>query len=61
MGAVKNNLLRDGLDPSIMDIIETKSVASQLKGVEEVLDDDPPLGEDLKYVYVNGIILLTFE
>ena len=32
------------------------------QGVEEVIDDDPPLREDPKYMYVDiEITLLTFE
>ena len=36
---------RDGLDPSIMDLDPTKSVASQMKKE----DDGPPLKDDPKY------------
>ena len=49
IGAVKNALQRDGLDPSIMDLDATKSLSSQVKAEKEVEDSDPPLGEDPKY------------
>ncbi|KAL7551802.1 hypothetical protein ACHAWF_014998 [Thalassiosira exigua] len=50
MGAVKNALQRDGLDPSIMDLDPEKSVASQVeKEEEEEEDTGPPLKEDPKY------------
>lgn len=45
MGAVKNAMQRDGLDPEIMDLDPNKSVASQMKNA----DDGPPLKEDPKY------------
>ena len=48
MGAVKNAMTRDGLDPAIMDLDPDKSVASQMKGDGDV-DDGPPLKEDEKY------------
>jgi hypothetical protein len=48
MGAVKNAMTRDGLDPAIMDLDHDKSVASQMKGDDDV-DDGPPLKEDEKY------------
>jgi hypothetical protein len=40
MGAVKNSLQRDGLDPSIMDLSPEKSVASQLKKDEESINNE---------------------
>ena len=46
-GAVKNALVRDGKDPSIMDLNPEKSLKSQL-GKEE--DNGPPLKEDPDYV-----------
>ena len=49
IGAVKNALQRDGLDPSIVDLDATKSLSSQVKAEKEVVDSDPPLGEDPKY------------
>jgi len=45
MGAVQNAMQRDGLDPSIMDLDPTKSVASQMKKE----DNGPPLKDDPKY------------
>ena len=48
MGAVQNAMQRDGLDPAIMDLDHDKSVASQMKGDDDV-DDGPPLKEDPKY------------
>ena len=53
MGAVKNAIQRDGLDPSIMDLDPEKSVASQLEKEEELVDDGPPLKEDPTYVKVS--------
>ena len=47
-GAVQNAMQRDELDPSIMDLDPTKSVASQMKKDEQV-DDGPPLKDDPKY------------
>ena len=40
MGAVKNSLQRDGLDPSIMDLSPEKSVASQLKKDKESINNE---------------------
>ena len=40
---------RDELDPSIMDLDPTKSVASQMKKEEKQVDDGPPLKDDPKY------------
>lgn len=48
MGAVKNAMERDGVDPDIMDLDQNKSVASQMKTAE----DGPPLKEDQKYIKV---------
>merc|ERR1712194_774510 len=50
VGAVKNAIQRDGLDPSIMDLDPEKSIASQLNIEEEPVDDGPPLKEDPTYV-----------
>ena len=47
MGAVKNAMTRDGLDPAIMDLDPDKSVASQMS--VELVDEGPPLKEDEKY------------
>ena len=49
MGAVKNAMTRDGLDPAIMDLDHDKSVASQMKGDDDDVDDGPPLKADEKY------------
>ena len=51
MGAVKNAMQRDELDPTIMDLDHHKSVASQRKSKEEEEEeeDGPPLKEDPKY------------
>ena len=48
MGAVKNAMQRDELDPTIMDLDHHKSVASQMKSDDEE-EDGPPLNEDPKY------------
>jgi hypothetical protein len=47
MGAVKNAMTRDGLDPAIMDLDHEKSVASQMN--VELVDKGPPLKEDERY------------
>ena len=47
MGAVKNAMTRDGVDPAIMDLDHDKSVASQMN--VELVDKGPPLKEDDKY------------
>jgi hypothetical protein len=49
MGAVQNAMTRDGLDPAIMDLDHDKSVASQMKGDGDDVDNGPPLKEDPKY------------
>jgi len=51
MGAVKNAMTRDGLDPDIMDLDHDKSVASQIEvdDDDDDADDGPPLKEDEKY------------
>ncbi len=46
MGAVKNALQRDGLDPSIMDLDPEKSITSQLNKDEDIIDKGPPLKDD---------------
>ena len=55
MGAVKNALQRDGLDPSIMDLDPERSVVSQLQAIEEEkeVDKDPPLKDDPTYRCAN--------
>jgi hypothetical protein len=45
IGAVKNALQRDGLDPKIMDLDPLKSVSSQMVGNS----DELPLKEDPTY------------
>jgi hypothetical protein len=49
MGAVKNAMTRDGLDPDIMDLDHDKSVASQMKSDDDNVDNGPPLKEDERY------------
>ena len=48
VGAVKNALQRDGLDPGIMDLDPNKALASQ-QNQEELVDKGPPLKDDPKY------------
>ena len=51
IGAVKNALVRDGKDPSVMDLDPNKSMKSQLKGdKDEDEDDGPPLKEDPDFI-----------
>jgi hypothetical protein len=58
MGAVKNALQRDGLDPSIMDLDPGRSVVSQLQAIEEKeVDKDPPLKDDPTYRCANTFLL----
>jgi len=60
MGAVKNAMTRDGLDPDIMDLDHDKSVASQMKKGED--DDGPPLKEDEKYQkYFKMLNMVSYE
>merc|ERR1712157_45248 len=49
VGAVKNAMVRDGVDPSIMDLDPEKSVASQLNKEEELVDKGIPLKDDPTY------------
>jgi hypothetical protein len=49
IGAVKNAVLRDGKDPSILDLDPNKSVKSQVGGGLEEKDTGPPLKEDPEY------------
>ena len=49
MGAVKNALQRDGLDPGVMDLDPEKSLKSQTEGDKAKEDDGPPLKEDPKF------------
>jgi Subunit CCDC53 of WASH complex len=51
MGAVQNALLRDGKDPSIMDLDPNKSLKSQMASKPE--DDGPPLKDDPEYEKVS--------
>lgn len=53
MGAVKNAMQRDGVEPSIMDLDPEKSVASQLETEEAEVDDGPPLKDDPEYAKVR--------
>lgn len=47
VGAVKNTLVRDGRDQTIMELDPDKSLRSQLKG--ETNGDGPPFREDPEY------------
>jgi hypothetical protein len=49
MGAVKNALVRDGKDPSIMDLDPNRSVASQLGTKQEEIDTGTPLKDDAEF------------
>ncbi len=49
MGAVKNALQRDGLDPSIMDLDPERSVVSQVREEAKAVDEEPTLKEDPTY------------
>ena len=49
VGAVKNALSRDGLDPGIMDYDPEKSLASQQKKGKKKKDTGPPLKDDPTY------------
>jgi len=51
MGAVKNALLRDGKDPSIMDLDPNKSIKSQMKSDDDEEEEDtgPALKDDPEY------------
>ena len=49
MGAVKNALVRDGKDPSVMDLDPNKSVKSQIGGNGTQEDSGPPLKDDPDY------------
>ena len=49
MGAVKNAMQRDELDPTIMDLDHDKSLDSQRPSKIDKVDDGPPLNEDPKY------------
>ncbi|KAL3923123.1 MAG: hypothetical protein SGILL_001834 [Bacillariaceae sp.] len=49
MGAVKNALVRDGKDPSVMDLDPNKSVESQLGGEKEEKDTGTPLKDDPEF------------
>ena len=52
MGAAKQACMRDGKDPSIMDLDPDKSLASQIGGGGGV-DNGPPLREDPEYSKVS--------
>ena len=57
MGAVKNALLRDGKDPSVMDLDPNMSVKSQLGGGaagEDGVDTGVPLKDDPEYSKVRA-------
>ncbi len=61
MGAVKNALQRDGLDPSIMDFDPGRSLVSQLQAeVNEKVDTDPPLKDDPMYRSVYVVFIRVF-
>jgi hypothetical protein len=49
LGAVKNALQRDGLDPKIMDLDPEKSLASQQNEEVDLVDKGPPLKDDPTY------------
>ena len=48
-GAVRNAILRDGLDPSILDLDPEKSLSSQKKAKETPPSSGPKLKDDPKY------------
>jgi len=48
MGAAKQACVRDGKDPSVMDLDPEKSLASQTEGVKSN-DSGPPLRDDPEY------------
>ena len=52
MGAAKQACIRDGKDPSIMDLDPEKSLASQTGGGGAVADSGPPLKDDPDYAKV---------
>ncbi len=50
MGAAKQACVRDGKDPSVMDLDPEKSLASQTGGgCKDSVDTGPPLREDPEY------------
>lgn len=54
-GAVKNAILRDGKDPSIIDLNPEKSLKSQIDGPNEEKDDGTPLCEDPEFAKVDPL------
>lgn len=54
IGAAKQACMRDGKDPSVMDLDPEKSLASQT-GVGVVEDLGPPLKDDPEYAKVSSI------
>ncbi len=58
IGAVKNAMQRDGLDPSIIDLDHNKSVSSQLN-LGDQKDNDPPLKEDPKVFFVSALFFVS--
>ena len=56
MGAAKQACVRDGKDPTVMDLDPEKSLASQTGGEENCEkddDSDPPLKDDPDYAKVR--------
>ena len=55
IGAAKQACVRDGKDPSIMDLDPEKSLASQRSGGDKTTDNDtgPPLRDDPEYSKVS--------
>ena len=59
LGAAKQACVRDGKDPSIMDLNPDKSLASQ-RGDNKNEDSGPPLRNDPEYEKVRFSIYLSY-
>lgn len=55
MGAAKQACVRDGKDPSIMDLDPDRSLTSQKGGndISSPIDTNPPLKDDPEYTKVS--------
>ena len=63
MGAAKQACVRDGKDPSIMDLDPEKSLKSQRGGKDKnnSQDSGPPLKDDPEYAKVSLLLAYTIS
>ena len=63
LGAAKQACVRDGKDPTVMDLDPEKSLSSQRGGdkTDTKDDSDPPLKDDPEYAKVSSSIVNSID